>query len=27
VRLTARHPRLGAQQVSLEIAASSPEVV
>ena len=27
VRLTATHPRLGAQQVSFEIAASSLEVV
>ncbi len=27
VRLTAKHPVLGAQQVSFEIAASAPEVV
>ena len=27
VRLTATHPRLGAQQVSFEVAACYPEVV
>jgi beta-galactosidase len=27
VRLTATHPQLGAQQLRMEIAASSPEVV